>query len=189
MSYLPVGLNLGKLRVLLVGGGEIAYFKYTKLLEFSPEKLTVISKNFNQDFQKIRADRSQFVEREYRVSDLFDVDVVIVAIDDQNLQREIYHQCQERKILCNCVDLLDCCDFIFTAYIKKDDLVISINTNGVVPGLSAVLKNHIEKFIPSNIEQILNSLKEYRNSLAPGKRRMKLVREKAESMLSESDYK
>jgi precorrin-2 dehydrogenase/sirohydrochlorin ferrochelatase len=117
------------------------------------------------------------------------VDVVIVAIDDQNLQREIYHQCQKRKILCNCVDLLDCCDFIFTAYIKKDDLVISINTNGAVPGLSAVLKNHIEKFIPSNIEQILNSLKEYRNGLAPGKARMKLVREKAERMLSEGDCK
>lgn len=183
MSYLPIGLNLKDKNILLVGGGEIAFQKLEKLIQFYPKTIKIISKEVSEEILQIKRNDDLIVLKEVEVSDLDDVDYVIVAIDDQVRQREIYQQCRQRKILCNCVDLLDCCDFIFNAYVKKDDVIISISTNGKVPGLSAVLKNYIEQSLPTNLTEIFEELLQMRKSLNPGKERMKKIRARASELL------
>ncbi len=189
MAYLPVGLSLKGKNILLVGGGEIAYFKYDKIVQFEPENLIVVAKEFNPKYFNLNYNKFQFKQKAFEENDLVDIDYVIVAIEDQVIQREIYQICKAKKILCNCVDLLDCCDFIFTAFVKKDDIVISINTNGKVPGLSAVLKDQIESTLPKNLKEIFNELVQLRASLTPGKERMNIIRNKAKELMQMGDIK
>jgi len=189
VAYLPVGLSLKGKSILLVGGGEIAYFKYDKIVQFDPEKLVVVAKEFNSKYFNINDCQFQLKQKAFDESDLIGVDYVIVAIEDQIIQREIYQICRSKKILCNCVDLIDCCDFIFTAFVKKDDIVISINTNGKVPGLSAVLKDHLEEKLPKNLKEIFDELVHLRSSLTPGKERMNIIRNKAKELMQIGDLK
>jgi len=51
-------------------------------------------------------------------------------------------------ILCNCVDSVEYCDFIFPSYIKKDDLTIAISTSGSSPALAKHLKIYLKNLIP-----------------------------------------
>lgn len=183
MSYLPIGLNLKNKNILLVGGGVIAYQKLEKLIQFFPQRIRIVAKNISNEVNQMARAEDEIVSREFTIEDLENTDFVIVAIDDQSKQREIYQLCQQRKILCNCVDLLDCCDFIFNAYVKKDDIIISISTNGKIPGLSAVLKNYIEQNLPKNLPEIFDELVLMRRTMSPGADRMKKIREKASELL------
>lgn len=179
MSYFPVALKLNDKRVLLVGGGSIASFKLKKLKLFNLDKLVCVSIHFSEEFKSYCDGSEERHERSFDFSDLDHSDLVIVAIDDPQLQREIYQKCQEKRILCNCVDLLDCCDFIFPSIVKRGDITIAITSNGLVPGFSAVLREYLEKMLPPEIEKGFLQVLEIRKSLPAGKERMKLIRQKA----------
>ena len=179
-SYFPMGLRFDNKRVLLVGGGNIAIFKLKKLLLFKPKILKCISKNFSDEFKNETVNEMEVFQREFSFDDLKDVDLVVVAIDDPELQRSIYNQCQKLSILCNCVDLLDCCDFIFPSIVKRGDITIAVNSNGLLPGFSAVMRSYLEEVLPAEMEKSFKDLVELRRSLPPGPKRMEFIREQAE---------
>ena len=123
----------------------------------------------------------EFHKRPFMDSDIDGMDLVIVAIDDIPLQSYVYSLCQARKILCNCVDDLDHCDFIFSSLIQKGDITIAINTSGKVPGFGVALKDYINSVLPENMEGILKELMYLRSSLPKGKERMQRIREESAS--------
>lgn len=187
-SYFPMSLRFDNKRVLLIGAGSIAWFKFDKLVQFKPHSLKCVAKNFNAEFiafkenaQKNLTDSNiEYIERAYESSDLLDADIVIVAIDDAPLQRAIYEECNSQKILCNCVDLLDCCDFIFPSLVKRGNITIAVNSNGMLPGFSAVLRKYFDETLPQGIEEAFLELVEMRKNLPPGPTRMKTIREEAQ---------
>lgn len=186
-SYFPMGLRFDNKKVLMIGGGSIAWFKFDKLIQFSPQVLKCVAINFNQEFKNFQESTKnhqfqniEYSERAYESRDLDDADIVIVAIDDAVLQRSIYNECKARKILCNCVDLLDCCDFIFPSIVKRGDITIAINSNGMLPGFSAVLRKYFDETMPLGIEEAFLELVEMRKNLPPGPTRMKKIREEAQ---------
>ena len=75
--------------------------------------------------------------------------------------------------------MLDCCDFIFPSLVKRGDITIAINSNGLLPGFSAVLRGYLEETLPLGIERTFNELVELRRSLPPGPKRMQYIREQA----------
>lgn len=180
MSYFPVSLKFDDKKVLLVGGGSIALFKLKKLKEFAPASLTCVSKAFSEAFNAEITEQIIVREKAFEMSDLEGMDVVIVAIEDLELQESIYKICREQKILCNCVDLIHCCDFIFPSIIKRGDIVVAITSNGRVPGFSAVFKDYLEKFVPVDIENGFMEALKLRQSLPRGPERMKIIRAKAQ---------
>lgn len=183
MQFFPTLLRFDDKSVLLVGGGDISLFKLQKIISFGPNKIKIISKEFGQEFQNFK--NVELVQKEFESSDLVGIDLAIIAIDDKEKQREIYNICKKQNILCNCVDLLDCCDFIFPSIVKRGDISISISTNGKVPGLSAVLREYFESLIPSDLENVLKELTILRESLVPGKERMQKIREAASVYIQE----
>lgn len=180
MSYFPVSLKFDDKKVLLVGGGSIALFKLKKLAAFSPASLTCVSKSFSEDFRAEITPGMILKEKAFETSDLEGMDIVIVAIEDLNLQESIYNICREKRILCNCVDLIHCCDFIFPSIIKRGDIVVAITSNGRVPGFSAVFKDYLEKYVPADIENGFMEALKLRQSLPRGPERMKMIRAKAQ---------
>ena len=185
MSYFPVSLKFDDKNVLLIGGGTISTFKLKKIKMYQPKSITCIAKKFSDEFLSTCEDHFVLKERSFDERDLDGADIVIVAIEDMALQESIYSMCKERKVLCNCVDLIHCCDFIFPSIIKRGDISVAITSNGRVPGFSATLKDYLEKYIPEELEMGFQEVLKLRQTLPPGPERMKLIRAKAKQFFDE----
>ncbi|MEN8148001.1 MAG: bifunctional precorrin-2 dehydrogenase/sirohydrochlorin ferrochelatase [Campylobacterota bacterium] len=184
MSYFPAFIKLDNKKVLIVGGGNIAHEKLSRLLDFTGD-ITVIATELSLQMQETIADAElSFEKRRYRRGDIKDVAVVIVAVDDIVLQAEIFAESKQYNCLCNAVDSVEYCDFIFPSYIKQDDLTIAISTSGASPALAKHLKRYLQELVPSSISAFLQEMKTLRQTLPKGKERMKMLDEKAKSYIN-----
>lgn len=180
-EYFPISYRIDDKKILLIGAGSISNFKFQKIIDYHPELVRVIALDFKDSFLKVERDGIEYIQKHFEVQDVVGFDMVIVAIEDVQLQRSIYQLCNSQKIFCNCVDLIDCCDFIFPSLVKRGDISVAINSNGLLPGFSAVMRTYIDKLLPQNIEKEFYALVELRKSLTPGKERMQLIRQKAQN--------
>lgn len=184
MSYFPAFLKLDDKKILIVGGGHIAYEKLEHLLDFTSD-ISVIALELSQEMQSTIDERGlHFEKRGYKKGDIKDFAVVIVAVDDIPLQAEIFEESKLYNCLCNSVDSVDYCDFIFPSYIKKDDLTIAVSTSGASPAVAKHLRKFIQELIPSNIGEFLQEMKSLRKTLPKGKERMKMLDKKAQDYIN-----
>jgi siroheme synthase-like protein len=73
--------------------------------------------------------------------------LVIAATSDEQLNKQIYKDCQELEILCNVVDAPELCDFITPAVVKRGDLQVAIGTEGHCPAYAGHLRKKLEQTI------------------------------------------
>jgi precorrin-2 dehydrogenase/sirohydrochlorin ferrochelatase len=183
MSYFPAFLKLDNKKILIVGGGYIAYEKLDHLLDFTYD-IKVIAPELSTEMQnRIDQEGLLFEKRKYEMGDIKDYAVVIVAVDDIPLQAEIFKESKSYNCLCNAVDSVDYCDFIFPSYIKKDDLTIAVSTSGASPAMAKHIRRFLEETIPDGISDFLKDMKALRSTLPKGKERMKMLDKKAEEYI------
>ncbi len=183
MAYFPAFLKLDDKKILIVGGGHIAHEKLLRLLDFT-EDITLIAEYFLPELlEKIEEKNLSYKKRRYKKGDIDTFKIVIVAVDDISLQKDIFLEAKKISCLCNAVDAVDYCDFIFPSYVKKDDLTIAISTSGTSPALAKHLRIYLSKLIPKNISNFLKEMKELRKSLPKGKERMNMLDKKAEKFI------
>jgi precorrin-2 dehydrogenase/sirohydrochlorin ferrochelatase len=179
MAYFPAFLKLDNKKILIVGGGYIALEKLEHLLDFTKD-ISVIALDISEDMMKLIQMHSLHVEkRAYKKGDIAEFSIVVVAVDDIPLQAEIFQESKSYNCLCNSVDSVDYCDFIFPSYVKKDDLTIAISTSGASPAMAKHLRIYLQNLIPSGISEFLKEMKNLRKTLPKGKERMKMLDEKA----------
>ena len=183
MSYFPAFIKLDNKKILIVGGGYIAYEKLDHLLDFTKD-ISVIALDLSDEMSaRIEAESLLYEKRAYEVGDIKEYAVVIVAVDDIPLQAEIFQESKKYNCLCNSVDSVDYCDFIFPSYIKKDDLTIALSTSGASPAVAKHLKLYLRDLIPESISEFLKEMKGLRKTLPKGKERMKMLDEKAKKYI------
>ncbi len=183
MPMFPIFMDLSSKNVLVVGGGKVATRKVKSLTEFT-RNITVVSPKITKELKRLIKEKGlRFKRRKFLRSDLKGKDIVIVAVEDLNLQRDIFNICSKKGILCNTVDTPQYCSFIFPSLIVKGDLVIGISTSGKVPALSRRLREKIEKTLPSDLEETLKTLYEIRSSMEKGIRRRSLLLKLSEAYL------
>lgn len=184
MSYLPIFMKFDNKKVLIIGGGNIALRKLKYLLEFT-KNITLISNEYIESMKElIEINSLSYEQRNYKLLDVKGFDIVIAAVDNIKLQELIYIETREYKCLYSCVDIQEYCDFIFPAYIKKGDLNIAISTSGSSPAMSKHLKSWLDSIIPNSIENFLNQMREYRNTMPKGKNRMQFLDMKAKEYIN-----
>lgn len=173
--YLPVMLDMRKKKILLVGGGAIACEKLSRLVDCTDD-ITVVAAQCSPKMEEyIEQYALSAYRRAFEESDLDGMDIVIAAVDSLELQSEIFAKANERKILCNAVDLPAYCHFIFPSIIRRDDLIIAVSTSGASPAVAKHLKRFLEKLFPNDIGLFLTMMREKRNSLPKGKERMQIL--------------
>jgi len=183
MGYFPAFLKLDNKKILLVGGGNIAYEKLVHLLDFT-NSIDIIAKECSLEMiHKIETLRLRYEKRAYKKGDIADYAIVIIAIDDIPMQVEIFEESKNYKCLCNAVDSMDYCDFIFPSYIKQDDLTIAVSTSGASPAMAKHLRRYLQDLIPQSIGVFLQEMRSLRKSLPKGKERMKMLDEKAKKYI------
>ena len=175
MPYFPVFVDLKDKEVVVVGGGKVAERKIEKLLLFEP-RIRVISPKITEGIRELYNQRKiELTLKKVRLADIKRAFMVIVAVDDIRLQKRLYQYCKKKGILCNSVDSIDYCSFIFPALVVKGDVVIGISTSGKVPALSRAIREYIEGSLPQNIEDIKQTLEDMRKSLPKGKERQEII--------------
>jgi len=183
MSYFPAFLKLDKKKILIVGGGNIAYEKLLHLLDFTTE-IDLIATEFSEEILNvIESNGLHYEKRSYQEGDIASYGIVIIAIDNIALQAAIYEESKAYKCLCNAVDSVDYCDFIFPSYIKKDDLTIAVSTSGASPAVAKYLRRYLQELIPESIGDFLREMKDLRRTLPKGKERMELLDKKAQAYI------
>lgn len=172
MSYFPMFYSLNNKKILLIGAGKIASKKLEKLLDFT-ENISIIALDIDESIlEKTKKYNLNIIKKSYEKADIKGFDIVISTVDDLSLQKSIYFECKEEKILYNCVDLQECCDFLFPSYIKDGDLTIAISTNGSSPSFSKSLKKYFKDLLPSDVSIFLSKMRVLRSKMPKGKERM-----------------
>ena len=183
MAYFPAFLKLDTYKILIIGGGNIAYEKLDHLLDFTKD-ISLIAAEFSPEMmQLIDKNALLYERRRYEVGDIKEYSMIIVAIDDIALQKSIYEESKEYKCLCNAVDLPQYCDFIFPSYIKKGDLTVAVSTSGTSPAMAKHLRIYLQKMVPDSIVDFLQEMKNLRRTLPKGKERMQMLDAKAKKYI------
>lgn len=164
MSYFPLFIDLSTKRILIVGAGIVATRKLEKLNPFAP-KLKVVAKEFCPDFENelsLCLKEPEVFRREFLVTDIEGIDIVIVAADDLSLQKQIFDICSKRNIPCNSVDSPAFCSFIFPSLILRGDMTIGLTTGGKAPGLTVQIRKRLEAVLPEDLESIIKTVSSFR---------------------------
>lgn len=106
-----------------------------------------------------------------RTRDLDGVDMVLTAIDDVQVSKDICTLCRDRKIPINVADVPPSCDFYFGSQIRRGPLQIMVSTNGNSPKLANVIKKRVEESLPAHVEGAIEKVGQLRTRLrkrAPG---------------------
>ncbi len=145
MRYYPVHLDVRGRSCLVVGGGAVGSRKAHTLLECGAV-VTVVSPEATVALRLLaEGGRIGLKQRAYAAEDLAGVFLVIGATDDEELNRRISRDAEEKRILCNIADRPEVCNFILPSIVKRGDLVLTISTAGKSPALAKRLRQDLER--------------------------------------------
>ncbi len=166
MKLYPVMVNLSGRLAVVIGGGEVASRKVLDLVEAGAD-VKVVSPEFTASILTA-AESSislQLVKREYTNGDLDGAMIVFSATNNPDVNKKVFSEAEKKGILINAVDDPPNCSFFVPSFIRKGELLLSLSTGGASPAMAARLRREIEKYIPDNIDIILEKLKDARTIL------------------------
>jgi precorrin-2 dehydrogenase/sirohydrochlorin ferrochelatase len=158
-------VNLIDKIIVVVGGGEVAYRKVEKLLEFNG-KVVVLSPDNIEKFKELKGkyeENLNFIYDTYNKKYIEGAFMVIGATSSREVNNQIAKDCKSLNILSNIVDDRDVSDFITPAIINNDNLTISISTMGSFPYLSKKIRMDMEKDYKKINKEYLDTLEEIRH--------------------------
>ena len=165
MRYYPIYLDLKQRPALVVGGGAIAEGKAEQLLA-AGALLTIVSPDLTARLREL-LQQNAFVywPREFSVTDLDNVALVISATDNQAINEAVAREAQARNLLYNIVDQVPLCNFITPALVTRGDLQITVSTGGGSPSVAQLVKRQIGELIGDEYEALLELASWLRNEL------------------------
>jgi siroheme synthase-like protein len=167
-TLFPVFFKLEQLRVLLIGGGNVALEKLQAIVNNSPKtKVTVVAREvfdaFNEEAQKHST--INIIIGDYAAHYLDDCDLVIAAVNDIPTSEIIRNDAKVKGKLINVADKPELCDFYLGSIVTKGNLKLAISTNGKSPTVAKRLKEVFNELLPDELEEVLDNLQQIRNKL------------------------
>jgi siroheme synthase-like protein len=167
-NLFPVFLKLEALDTLIVGGGNVGLEKLNALLKSSPlAKITVVAPVIKDEIKALAAERNhvQVVHRAFRVTDLRQKDLVMLATDDPELHHRIRELARKKRLLINVADTPHLCDFYLGSVVTKGNLKIGISTNGKSPTIAKRIREYLEEALPEDTDSLLKNMERIRDRM------------------------
>ncbi len=144
MSYYPVFVQLEGKKVVVVGGGNVAYRKVLALLECGAA-IHLAGRELTPELKKmVENEDIHFLGQKFKDEYLNNAFMIIAATDDKDLNHHISTCAREKGVLVNAVDQPPDCDFIVPSILKRGDLQIAISTSGKSPALARRIRKSLE---------------------------------------------
>ncbi|WP_408954925.1 bifunctional precorrin-2 dehydrogenase/sirohydrochlorin ferrochelatase [Natroniella sp. ANB-PHB2] len=162
MELYPVNLRLKDKKVLVVGGGKVAFRKLKRLVN-TEAKIELVSPQVIEPVKELIIEEEiNYKEREFLELDLGGSFLVIAATDQSRLNQEIAQLAERERILVNVIDNLELSTCTLPAVVKRGDLLITIATGGSLPALSRQLRVKLEEEFGTEFNFFLQLLAEIR---------------------------
>ena len=161
----PVFLKLDQLNLLIVGGGYVGHEKLQAILNQAPyAKIKLVALEISVAIKSLCVNYSQVIllEKEYEISDLDGMDLVIAALNDRLLSERVGRDARELGKLVNIADQPEHCDFYLSSIVKKGNLKIAISTNGKSPTIAKRVKEMLNECLPEELDQLLDQMQQIR---------------------------
>ena len=165
MSKYPIFLELGERRSVVIGGGSVAARKAQALLNADTRLVVVAERIDNMMTVICQGKNAELIKSRYSKEYLTGAVLVIAATNNNQLNKQIYKDCQELEILCNVVDVPELCDFYVPAVVKRGDLQIAIGTEGRCPAYAGHIRKKLEKIFTEKHGQFLAELEQLRKRI------------------------
>jgi precorrin-2 dehydrogenase/sirohydrochlorin ferrochelatase len=167
-TLFPIFVKMNQIHTLLVGAGPVGLEKLQAIFRSSPlAKVKIVAEQIIPEVFEFIADKEtiQLERRSFQESDLDGKDLVVVASNNPELNKQIRDLTTKRHIMLNVADKPDLCDFYLGSIVQKGNLKIGISTNGKSPTMAKRLKEFFNEILPEEIDETLELLQEYRNQL------------------------
>jgi len=164
-NILPIALKVKGKKCVVVGGGEVAAQKVRQLMECGA-LITVVSPDLCPELEKLAKDGSiQWLPKRYEPSVLEGAFLTFACTDDQQVNRQIFADCDACGILCNVVDVPELCHFYMPSILRRGDLVIAVSTSGNSPAFARRVRLFLESLIGDEFGSLVELLGELKDEM------------------------
>ena len=144
----PMFLKLEGRSCLVVGAGSIGEQKIRSLIDCGAQVRVVAPSASAAVMEAAGRGALAWSQRDFGVSDLDGVFLVVAATSSVEVNHAIYREAQRRGILCNVVDDPPHCDFFYPAVVCRGQFQIAISTGGLSPALAQRVRKQFEEEFP-----------------------------------------
>ena len=152
MKYYPIFLDMKDRKVLVVGGGFVAFQKIKTLLDSGAIVKVITKELIAEDIKELPV---SLEIREYNENDMIGVSIVIAATNSHEVNTKIFEHSKKYNVLLNAVDDKDNCDFILGAIVNKGDITVTISTAGKSPIVAKKIRDKVNEMLNINYENLL----------------------------------
>ncbi|GHT66950.1 porphyrin biosynthesis protein [Bacteroidia bacterium] len=149
-NFLPISIDITDKKIVIIGGGKVAFHKSAILSRFTPEA-TVIAPEFHPEFENLPF---QLIKKEYEADDLNGAFLVYICTGNETLNQQIKTACGKRGILASVCDNPLLCDFISPAIQKEENMTIAVSSNAQNVRQAIAVRNQIQVLIEKEILKI-----------------------------------
>ena len=144
-KFFPVSIDLNNKNVLVIGAGKIALRKIETLLNYNCNINVITKEVLEEKFLELEKNNKIkiFKNQEFEEKFLQDIFLVVVATNNEVLNKNISQLCMSKNILVNNVTSKDDMNVRFMSIYEKDDIQIAISANGN-PKKAVEIKNKIK---------------------------------------------
>jgi precorrin-2 dehydrogenase/sirohydrochlorin ferrochelatase len=167
-NLFPVFLKLESLETLIVGGGHVGLEKLNAILKNSPTaKVSLVARTIHESIKTVAAQNEnvKLFERNFKLWDLWNKDLLILATNNRNLHETIRKFARSRRLLINVADTPDLCDFYLGSVVTKGNLKIGVSTNGKSPTISKRIREYLEDALPEETNELLDNMNKIRDQI------------------------
>jgi precorrin-2 dehydrogenase/sirohydrochlorin ferrochelatase len=162
MGYLPIFVDLARLRCVVIGAGEVAASKVNALIAHGADVTVVSADAGGKITEAAAAGKLRHVNRSYIYGDLRGNRIAYVVTDDLEVIERAVQEAREFGILLNVADNPAVSDFISPAVVQRGDLQIAISTSGASPSLARLLRERLERQLGPQYERLVEILRRAR---------------------------
>lgn len=144
-KFFPVSIDLNSKNVLIIGAGKIALRKAETLLNYNCNIIVITKDILEEKFLNLERENKIKIIKNQKFEEKFleNIFLVVVATNNEILNKEISYLCMKKNILVNNISSKDDMNIRFAAIYEKDDIQISISANGN-PKKAVDIKNKIK---------------------------------------------
>ena len=144
-KFFPVSIDLNNKNILVIGAGKIALRKVETLMSYNCNILVITKDILEEKFLELEKSNKIkiFKNQEFEEKFLENIFLVVVATDNEVLNKNISQLCMNKNILVNNITSKNDMNVRFASIYEKDDIQIAISANGN-PKKTIVIKNKIK---------------------------------------------
>ena len=179
--YYPINLKIDDMKIVIIGGGKVAYRKCMNFLAFN-KKVKVISQEFIEEFEEIK-NKIEMIKDSYDEKYIKDDFVVVAATNNKEVNYQIGTYCRQYGKLVNVVDDKELSNFTVPSFVKRGDLLLSVSTGGKSPSLSSKIRKDLEEVYDDSYEEYVELLGQAREMIIKNTDDIKERRKKLKELL------